>query len=327
MERNGPEIQGENVMNEIIHRPAELQDMAKAMAKLFNKSPEDLFALMLIAQAENKHPAIAAQEYDIINGRPALKSQATLSRFQASQGRIQWLKRDDTVASAIFQHPAGGELTVTWTIERATKAGLNTKDTWKKYPAQMLSSRVVAEGVRAIYPACLSGFYTSEEVADIDDRRPLSVPTQEVPEVAHKPKTIKPNKAESVQDAETVKTEDPPQEAKPQPSVHYLEHRKQITLAISEIVGAKDDPQAWTKEEKEALEIAQLFEQSKKLEDINLLNVALLRVRIGQKTRGTSEWGSSVKAILDVGSNTDDLEKILSGMAGELVGQSELELY
>lgn len=35
----------------------------------------------------------------------------------------------------------------------------------------MLSSRVVAEGVRAIFPACLSGMYTTEEVQDFDAPR------------------------------------------------------------------------------------------------------------------------------------------------------------
>lgn len=136
------------------------------------KDQTQAMALMLIAQAEGRHPATIAQEYDVIQGRPALKSQATLARFQAAGGRIQWTKRSDTECSAVFSHPQGGDCEITWSIERASKAGLVGKDNWKKFPAQMLSARVVAEGVRAVFPACLNGLYIAEEVQDMEPRTP-----------------------------------------------------------------------------------------------------------------------------------------------------------
>ena len=40
----------------------------------------------------------------------------------------------------------------------------------------MLSARCVSEGVRALYPACLCGMYTPEEVADFDTK-PAPQPT------------------------------------------------------------------------------------------------------------------------------------------------------
>lgn len=151
----------------------DLQVMAKAMATtgMFGfKRPEEAFALMLIAQAEGKHPATIAQDYDLIQGRPALKSVAALSRFQHAGGSIQWHERTDVLASATFSHKLGGDVTITWSIERARAAQLTGKDNWKKFPAQMLAARVVAEGVRACFPACLNGFYLVEEVQDIEPR-------------------------------------------------------------------------------------------------------------------------------------------------------------
>jgi hypothetical protein len=53
-------------------------------------------------------------------------------------------------------------------MERANAAGLTGKATWRQYPDQMLSARVVAEGVRAVFPACLNGVYLAEEVQDFD---------------------------------------------------------------------------------------------------------------------------------------------------------------
>ena len=106
------------------------------------KTPEHAFALMLVAQAEGRHPATIAQEYDIIQGRPALKSQSALARFQAAGGRIQWVERSDLACEARFVHEQGGELTIRWTMERAKAAQLTSKDNWKRFPAQMLSARV-----------------------------------------------------------------------------------------------------------------------------------------------------------------------------------------
>ena len=157
----------------------EMSEMAHVMGRsgLFGKKPDEILSLMFLANAQGQHPAIVAMEYDVIQGRPALKTTSAQSRFQMAGGKIQWLERTDLKASAKFYHEAGGELVITWTMDRARQAGLAGKDMWKKYPAQMLSARVMAEGVRAVYPACLSGFYTSEEVKDFDGPATYSKPS------------------------------------------------------------------------------------------------------------------------------------------------------
>jgi hypothetical protein len=42
------------------------------------KTPDQAMALMLIAQAEGLHPAIAARDYHVINGRPAPRASQAL---------------------------------------------------------------------------------------------------------------------------------------------------------------------------------------------------------------------------------------------------------
>ena len=153
---------------------SDMEKMAGYVVKsgLFGaKTQDQAMALMLVAQSEGIHPMKACQEYDIIQGKPAINSRSALSRFQASGGKIRWTKRTDEECSAVFSHPQGGELEITWTMQRATRAGLTGKDNWKKMPCQMLSARVAAEGVRAVFPACLSGLYTVEEVQDFDEPR------------------------------------------------------------------------------------------------------------------------------------------------------------
>jgi hypothetical protein len=155
----------------------DMQSMALAIAKsgLFGmKSPEQALALGLLAVSENKPFASICAEYDVIQGRPALKSQACLARFQQAGGTIQWIKRTDKECVLEGKHPAGGTLQVTWTMDRANAAGLTGKQNWKTYPCAMLSARCVAELVRALYPACLNGVYLAEEVQDFDTK-PLRI--------------------------------------------------------------------------------------------------------------------------------------------------------
>lgn len=135
---------------------------------------EQAATLMFIAQAEGRHPASAAKEYHIIKGRPALKADAMLARFQQAGGSVQWVERTDLKVSAKFSHPQGGEVPICWTIEDAKRAGLTNNDNWRKYPRQMLSARVISEGVRATYPSVVSGLYTPEEVQDFTPEKPAA---------------------------------------------------------------------------------------------------------------------------------------------------------
>ena len=147
----------------------DMGNMAKAFAQsgFFGyKNSSEAFTLMCLAQANGLHPAKAAERYHIIQGRPAMKADAMLAAFQESGGKVRWVKRTEKECTLHLSHPQGGELDVSWSIDRATKAGLTGKSAWKQYPTQMLSARCVSEGVRALYPACLCGMYTPEEVRD-----------------------------------------------------------------------------------------------------------------------------------------------------------------
>jgi len=131
------------------------------------KTKEQVMAVMLVAQAENKHPATVVQEYDIIQGRPALKSQAMLARFQQAGGKVEWHEMSTKRVEGTFSHPQGGSLTVEWTIDMAKQAGLYREGSgWTKYPEDMLRSRAVSRGVRSVFPACILGHYSVEEVQE-----------------------------------------------------------------------------------------------------------------------------------------------------------------
>jgi hypothetical protein len=158
--------------NDLVVPLSDMQHMAIAVARsgLFGvRTPDQALALMLVSQAEGRHPALAARDYDIIQGRPAKKAEAMLRDFLSSGGKVRWHELSDAAAEATFEHPQGGTVAIRWDTARARQAGLDAKEMYKKYPRQMLRSRVVSEGVRTVYPAATSGMYVPEEVRDITD--------------------------------------------------------------------------------------------------------------------------------------------------------------
>lgn len=152
---------------------ADIQQMAQVVAQsgLFPslKNPAQVIALMLLCQSKGLHPAVVMERYHIIEGKPGLKADVMLAEFLAHGGRVEWHERTDTLVAATFTAPNAGAVEVAWTIEQARAAGLASKDNWRKYPRQMLSARVISEGVGLTMPGVRMGVYTPEEVQDFDD--------------------------------------------------------------------------------------------------------------------------------------------------------------
>ncbi|NBV32410.1 MAG: hypothetical protein EBR81_01040 [Proteobacteria bacterium] len=84
----------------------EMQQMAEAIAGsgLFGlKTPQQALALGLLCQAEGRHPAEAARDYHVIQGRPTLKADTMLARFQSAGGRVEWPVYSDKKARVISE--------------------------------------------------------------------------------------------------------------------------------------------------------------------------------------------------------------------------------
>ena len=221
--------------NEVIVPLEQIGMMAKAVSDsgLFGiKSEAAAFSLMCIAQADGIPPIKAAVQYHIIDGKPSLKSEAMLARFQASGGKIRWKERTPQRCTLWLEHPQAGEIEVTWDIERAKAAGLAGRNTWKAYPAQMMSARCISEGIRALYPACVGGFYTPEEVRDFDAPPPATQSESTKPAQAAKTAMPKPKAANPApQEAEIVEptkpeTNEPAQ--KPEKPAKAAEKQKEV---------------------------------------------------------------------------------------------------
>jgi hypothetical protein len=157
---------------------SDIKEMAEvaATSRMFGfKNPQEAMAIMLLCQAENLHPAVAMRDYHVIQGRPALKADAMLARFQQAGGSVQWKDYTDEKVTGIFSHPSGGSLEVSWSLAQAKSIGIANKDNWKNYPRAMLRARCVSEGIRSVYPGCVVGVYTPEEVQDFTPNKTIDM--------------------------------------------------------------------------------------------------------------------------------------------------------
>ena len=118
-----------------------------------------------------------------------------LARFQQAGGKVDWKEYTNDKVTGVFSHPQGGSLEVSWSLAQAKAIGIANKDNWKNYPRAMLRARVVSEGIRSVYPGCVVGVYTPEEVQDFTPSSPApakdmgmaerveDVPATEIPDI------------------------------------------------------------------------------------------------------------------------------------------------
>lgn len=160
-------------------------DVAKSRLFPAFGNPEQAMVLMMVAQAEGCHPISATQRYDVIQGKPAKKSDAMLADFQRRGGKVTWIELTDKAVEAEFMcNGLSKPVRVRWTMDMANAARLTGKDNWKNYPRAMLRARVVSEGIRISDPGVVAGLYTPEEVQDFAPATSATVtqPVNEAPQ-------------------------------------------------------------------------------------------------------------------------------------------------
>ena len=223
---------------------ADMKEMATSIVEsgLFGgiKTESQAMTLMLLSQAKGMHPVLILEDYDIVAGRPAMKSQRMLAKFQQAGGVIRWLQRDDETCKAEFSHPSSPEpVVVEWTMKMAAKAGLANKDIWRQYPRAMLSNRVISEGV---YPAAIGGdVYTPDEIENFD-AKPLTAASKARAKKETKAMTVQATVVET-KTAEAKPAEDPKPKVKTDTIVELKDtiSLKGIKASPSEVTVVEED--------------------------------------------------------------------------------------
>lgn len=149
---------------------------------------EQGMVLAMQCLAEGKAPLELAKTYHIVEGKLSMRADAMLGRFLTTGGKVKWLERSNEKVSANFSHGDNENVLIEASLEDMKKNGVAMDKTgkylkanWQKFPRQMLTARVISEGVRLLAPQLIAGVYTPEEVQDFTNDSKPSVPVARVP--------------------------------------------------------------------------------------------------------------------------------------------------
>jgi hypothetical protein len=169
--------------------------------------PEQAVVLMLLGHDLGLSPTAAIRGIDLIQGRPTVKPQLMAALIvQAGHPRVRVIERSEKQCVLEFRHKDDNQVvTVSYTMEEGTKAGLSGKDVWKKNPADMLYNRCLGRGARQEYPEIFFNLYAPGEIVSDGDvvettARPVEAPAAE-------PVELRPEISERLDRADSIKTE------------------------------------------------------------------------------------------------------------------------
>lgn len=148
-------------------------DEAKEIAQLLdNSNPVDL--LKCHAAFGNHFGGdmglVSTQAY-CLRGKPSLNADA-MAGICRNSGLVRfmmissWSVEHCTMIFSRKDEPIEVKHEFTYTIEMANAQGLTRNRNWQQMPLQMLRSRVLTMGLRAVFPDAVSGIYSPDEIAD-----------------------------------------------------------------------------------------------------------------------------------------------------------------
>lgn len=130
--------------------------------------PYSVAACVLSGREIGIGPMESLAKIHMVDGRPSLSSELMRSLVLRAGHMIEFTHLTDQVCTIRGRRNGSSEWTeLSWTMKDAQRIGVAGKDTWKKYPRQMLSARATSELCRLMFPDALGGIsYTPEEIED-----------------------------------------------------------------------------------------------------------------------------------------------------------------
>lgn len=158
--------------------------------KAFQGNPGDATAAIILGDELGLSPLTALRSIYVISGTPALYAR-TMVALAMSHGHNIWTEEStDTRVTVCGQRKGSGHVEkVTWTLERARKAGYTNNRKYDTDPQGMLYARASAEVARKIAADVLSGVPYSVEEIELEQVETTTVQRETAPKtVQRKPK-------------------------------------------------------------------------------------------------------------------------------------------
>ncbi len=107
----------------------------------------------------------------VIEGKPTLSADLVAALVKSRRDIcVYFMLVESTAHVATYRTQRVGEpepTSMSFTIEDAQRAGVVSKDNWRKYPAAMLRARCITALARAVYPDLAMGVYDEDELEPV----------------------------------------------------------------------------------------------------------------------------------------------------------------
>lgn len=177
----------------ILQNLSDVERAAKAMSAsgFFKDSAQAAQAVVkiLAGQELGFGPFASMTGVNIIQGKPVLAANLLAAAVKRA-GKYNYRVTTQTEKECVLTWYEGAEIvgTSSFTMEEAARAGLSTKDNWKKYPSDMLFARALSRGQKRYAPDVFNGatVYTPDEMgASVNDDGNV-IEAQQDPEISDK---------------------------------------------------------------------------------------------------------------------------------------------
>lgn len=177
------------------------------------RKPEEALVILMMGAEIGLGPMQALRSIYVVSGKTVLSADLLVALVRRSGECASWRVVESTDTRCEIRTTRKGESqeeVCIWTMERAVKAGVTIKPTWKNFPAQMLKARAAAELARQVYPDVgIAGLYTRDEIEEPQhvDVRVMSPdeydPEREVIQAEAEAPSQEPTLAQRLRDATT----------------------------------------------------------------------------------------------------------------------------
>jgi hypothetical protein len=167
----------------LLWKLARLTTHTEMVPKGLRGRPDAALAVMVYGHELGLRPMTSLREVYIIEGTPSCSAKLMRALIYRAGHALHFVEQSAQRCIVEGTRADGqGSARVTWEIADAQRAGLDTKDVWRRYPRQMLVARATSELARLIFADVtigytpeelmrhdLSGEYDFVDVDDIDD--------------------------------------------------------------------------------------------------------------------------------------------------------------
>lgn len=150
---------------EAAHKLATVLTNTAMVPQQFRGKPDDGAAAILYGSELGLKPQQALQQVFVVHGQPAIYARTMVGLLKSRGYTFHTDESTDSSVTVTGTSPRGESETVTWSIDRAKKAGYTSNKKYQTDPQAMLYAKAAAEVARKLAPDVLLGItYTKEEL-------------------------------------------------------------------------------------------------------------------------------------------------------------------